>query len=214
MRTVELGRSVRGAPIMMYVFGNAGRPALVFGGIHGDEGNSAVMAQLLIDYLRSNPQFTANRTIAVIPRANPDGLAANTRTNVNGVDLNRNFAASSWRRQGRLHGTAPLSEPEAEALAKAVMQLQPKLIISLHSIARQPKCNNYDGPAAHIAQAMGRLNGYRVVDSIGYPTPGSFGSWAGKSLGIPTITLEIPKSMSGDAGWHDNQQAILTALKM
>lgn len=213
VRMVELGRSVNGTPIQMFVFGNAGRPALVFGGIHGDEGNSSIMAQRLIEYLRANPQFTATRSVAVIPRANPDGLAADTRNNVRGVDLNRNFPASDWRRQGKTHGTAPLSEPEAAAVARAVNQLQPKLIISMHSIARQPKCNNYDGPGAQIAQLMGRLNGYRVVDSIGYPTPGSFGGWAGKKLGIATITLEIPKSMSGDAGWDSNQRAILAAMQ-
>jgi protein MpaA len=209
----EIGRSVNGTPIMMYTFGTAGRPALVFGGIHGDEGNSSVMAERLIEYLRANPQFTANRTIAVIPRANPDGLAANSRWNVRGVDLNRNFPASNWKRDGNRHGSAPLSEPESAALARVVRQLQPRLIISLHSIRRQDKCNNFDGPAGHIAALMSRLNGYRAVDSIGYPTPGSFGTWAGKDLGIATITLEIPKAMSGDTGWAQNQKAILAALQ-
>lgn len=211
-QVVEVGRSVRGEPIRMQVFGTAPNPALVFGGIHGDEENSSVMAERLIALLSSNPELTARRSVAVIARANPDGLNSNTRANVNGVDLNRNFPASNWKQKGGRHGGSPLSEPESRAVAQAVRMLKPRVILSLHSIANGSKCNNYDGPAARIAQEMHRHNGYAVKDSIGYPTPGSFGTWAGADMGIPTITLEIAKNMSGDAGWAQNRQAILAAL--
>ena len=135
-RVVTIGKSVRGEPIQMHLFGSGPRPALVFGGIHGDERNSSVMAERLIEFLHRNPQFAQTRSVAVIPHANPDGLRANTRGNANKVDLNRNFPASNWKSQkaGR-HGESPLSEPEARALAQTVQQLNPRLIISLHSIS-------------------------------------------------------------------------------
>ena len=40
---------------------------------------------------------------AVVQCVNPDGLLAGTRQNANGVDLNRNFPASTWRPGAVLH---------------------------------------------------------------------------------------------------------------
>ncbi|MGE3180089.1 MAG: M14 family zinc carboxypeptidase [Phycisphaerae bacterium] len=209
-----IGQSVRGRPIYMHIFGTTPNPALVFGGIHGNERNSSEMADLLIEHLQRNPHLTQGKSVAVIPHANPDGLVANTRHNVRGVDLNRNFPATNWKSTRDQHGETPLSESESRALYNAVRSLRPRLTISLHSINGQKQCNNYDGPAEGLARLMARFNGYPVKSSIGYPTPGSFGSWCGKDLNIPTITLEIPKSMPGTTGWNQNRDAILAAIGM
>ena len=36
---------------------------------------------------------------------------------------------------------------------------------------------------------------YPVEGDIGYPTPGSFGTWAGIEKNIPTITLELDEEI-------------------
>lgn len=53
------------------------------------------------------------------------------------------------------------------------------------------------------------MNGYPVAATIGYPTPGSFGAWAGIELGIPVITLELPSHDSPKRCWEDNREALL-----
>jgi hypothetical protein len=58
--------------------------------------------------------------------------------------------------------------------------------------------NNYDGPAQALAEAMTAVNTYEPTPEWDAPTPGSFGTFAGKVGGIPTITLEIPRQVSGD----------------
>jgi protein MpaA len=73
-------------------------------------------------------------------------------------------------------------------------------------------CNNYDGPAQHIAELMSRYNSYPATPTIGYPTPGSLGSWAGIDRQIPMITLELPRKLPGDQAWPNNRQAILAAI--
>jgi protein MpaA len=50
---------------------------------------------------------------------------------------------------------------------------------------------NYDGPAETLAQKISDIIKYPVEASIGYPTPGSFGTYAGVERQIPTITLEL-----------------------
>ena len=82
-----------------------------------------------------------------------------------------------------------------------------------HAITRGKHGNNFDGPAEELAQTMSRHNEYSVLKSIGYPTPGSFGSWAGIDRQIPTITLELPSDASGPIAWQENREALLSAIQ-
>jgi protein MpaA len=87
-------------------------------------------------------------------------------------------------------GAHPLSEPETQTLSRAIEQLRPSVIVAVH----QPfKCVNWDGPAEALAQEMSAACGYPAVASVGYPTPGSFGSKYGVDLNLPVITLELPR---------------------
>lgn len=207
-RRTIIGQSVEGKPIEMIRFGEGSSPVLVIAAIHGDEPTSRFVTDQLIQQLAVDP--SAN--VAVIPCANPDGLENDTRTNAHGVDLNRNFPAANWKHThpGRnFGGLAPLSEPESTALQHVIETLKPRLIISIHSMDHP--CNNYDGPGESIAQRMSQHNGYPVRDNIGYPTPGSLGSWAGIDHHIPIITLELPRHQSGEQAWEANREA-LTAI--
>ena len=46
-----------------------------------------------------------------------------------------------------------------------------------------------------IAKRISDIIKYPVEASIGYPTPGSFGTWAGIERNIPTITLELDEEI-------------------
>jgi protein MpaA len=213
-RTLIAGQSVSGEPIEMHIFGDGPETVLIFGGIHGNEPTSADLAARLVRHLAAHPEIAADRRIVIMPATNPDGLAARTRGNARGVDVNRNFPAGNWRRAtgGRTHGARPASEPETRAIIAAVETMQPVRIVSIHSIRRGRHCNNYDGPAAGLAQAMARHNGYPVEPTMGYPTPGSFGSWAGIDQRIPTITLELPRDLSAADCWRENAAALLAFI--
>ena len=54
---------------------------------------------------------------------------------------------------------------------------------------------NYDGDAEWISQKISDIIKYPIEPSIGYPTPGSFGTWAGIEKGIPTVTLELDEEI-------------------
>lgn len=213
---VPLGYSVSGIPIVMHVYGRAAEPTLIFGGIHGDETNSAELARQLVEHLERHPEAYRDRCVAVIPVANPDGLARNSRTNARQVDVNRNFPARNWQpsTKGRYFGgESEASEPETRAIMRAVELLHPARIVTIHCITRGRHGNNYDGPGAKLAELMAARNRYRVLKSIGYPTPGSFGSWAGVDRQIPTITLELPHDLHGPDCWAENGEALLEAIR-
>lgn len=216
-RTVVLGKSVRGEELKMVVLGEGSAVTFILGGIHGDEPASAYVAEKFLDHLRAHPSLCQDRRVAILAKANPDGLAAGTRVNARGVDLNRNFPASNWNTKAAAAryngGAAAGAEPETRAIMHAVETLQPARIISLHAISGGRQCNNWDGPAEDLARRMSARNGYPAKGSIGYPTPGSMGTWAGIDRRIPMITLELPDGQSGEDCWRTNQQALIEAIR-
>lgn len=196
--------------------GPAANTALVFGGFHGDEPKSVSLTRLLIRHLATAADDHREVRWVVVPVANPDGYEKRNRRNARRVDLNRNFPTKNWLRT-RMHsrmfgGIAPGSEPETQAVIDVVRRYRPARIITIHSIDGGRHCNNYDGPAGELARAMARFNGYPVCGSIGYPTPGSFGTWAGVERNIPTITLELPSLHSTKRCWEENRAALLLAV--
>lgn len=206
---IVLGSSVEERPIEAYEFGTPYGGILILGGIHGNERASVFVAERLLAELHSAPKITG---VTVVPCANPDGFEHNTRCNARGVDLNRNFPAKNWQAAAARHGEQPGSEPETAALLALLERKRPRLIVSIHCIHGTRECNNYDGPARAIAEKMSGLNGYPALGSIGYPTPGSLGSYSGVERGIPVITLELPQRASGEEAWARNRSALLILL--
>lgn len=198
IRYVELGKSVRGRAIVATVLGNGSKRVIVLGGVHGDEQSSAVIAKALASTLVREP-IASGPTIVILAEANPDGLVDGTRVNASGVDINRNFPSSSWRSdypdENHYPGSEPASEPETRAVIELIKRYPPDLIITLHAALG---CMNWDGPAGEIAAMMAMFNGYPLCQSLGYETPGSFGTLAGIDMKIPTVTIELRGSPAGD----------------
>jgi protein MpaA len=199
-----VGRSRGGESIVAHERGDRGG-LLVFGAIHGDEPESAVLCERFL------AGATLDRALCVVPVVNPDGLARNHKDNAAGVDLNRNFAARNFTTThpaGYFPGPHALSEPESAALAALVVARAPTVIVAVH----QPfACVNWDGPADALARRMGDACGLPLAPSLGYPTPGSFGSWAGVDLGVAVITLELPRVV---ASWERLEAALLEAWRL
>ena len=157
---------------------------LVIGVTHGDEPQGYF---LISEYLKQNP----NSSLGFIPALNPDGMKINNRVNANGVDINRNFPTKNWEQTEKnefFGGETAGSEIETKFLIEIIEEFSPKLILSLHAPF---KTVNFDGNALEYAEKISEIMNYPVQEDIGYPTPGSFGTYAGIEKQIPTITLEL-----------------------
>lgn len=170
---------------------------LVIAGQHGEEPETTVVLSRALRALSHQ-----SPDCAIVLNANPDGTTRGTRGNARGVDLNRNFPASNWFQNrtdycwnldtpnDRVHlgtGDKPGSEPETQHLMSLVEGLKPELIISVHgSLA----CID-DPRLSEQGKILSERSGLKLTDHIGYPTPGSFGTWAVEN-DYHLITFELP----------------------
>jgi protein MpaA len=185
-----VGKSTDGRVIRGHRFGGPGRALLVFGGIHGDEPASVEALIDLAPRLGAGPR--AGVPVWLLPAVNPDGIAGGRKNSARDVDLNRNFPARSFttaHAPGYFPGPAPLSEPETRVIADLIAREAIAAVVAVHAPFA---CVNYDGPAAPWAEAVAAACGWPAHPDIGYPTPGSLGSWLGIDRGLPVLTLELP----------------------
>lgn len=215
----SIGSSVESRGITAYSFGTGPSKIVFVGGTHGDEKSSVQILTRWIDQLELNPnRIPAHQTIVVIPNLNPDGYAANRRTNANGVDLNRNFPSNSWKSGVTMPdksywpnggGTAPLSEPESRALANYITAQAPRLVLTYHAAGDivQP---NGGGDSTPIASEYAKKStvGYLGASQTGtffeYDTTGAFEDWLNDKYGWPALLIELKSRTSNDYSGHQN----------
>jgi protein MpaA len=187
---VVIGASVLGRPIVAVHRWRPGatRTLLVIGNMHGDE-----QAGLrVVDRLQTH-SLPAAVDLWLIRSANPDGTAADRRTNAQGVDLNRNFPRR-WVRAGQgtsnWSGPRAASEPETQALLSFVARIQPRTTIVFH----QP----LDGVDAYRAKSMTLVR--RLARESGLPVKsfdchggchGTFTDWLNTRTPGRAVTVEF-----------------------
>ncbi|MCX6126105.1 MAG: M14 family zinc carboxypeptidase, partial [Proteobacteria bacterium] len=210
-------KSHSGTPLIWSEFGQGTNTTLILGGVHPDELTPIPLAFRFANYLATHPEAIPKvGRVVIAPLINPDGFfrLTATRTNMNGVDLNRNFFTRDWyasakkwwaekRQWNERHfpGHIPNSEIETLYQIWLVDTFKPDKIISIHAPLG---FYDYDGPGEHPRKALtpsekkakllvhsmsSQSRNYKVVDYSFYP--GSLGNYAGNERGIPTITLEL-----------------------
>jgi protein MpaA len=209
VQELVFGRSVGGRPITGEVHGSGQQTILILATIHGNESIGTPLVRRLGAYLSEHPELLQDKRVILVPVVNPDGLVANRRGNLRGVDLNRNFPAWNYS-AAHAHGAAPLSEPESRVVYDLIDKYEPDRIISIH----QPlTCVDYDGPADALARAMATSSRlpFKRLGSLA----GSLGSYAGVTRRIPIVTVEFARSadaLGPEALWSRYGHMLLLAV--
>jgi len=171
---------------------------LVIGGMHGDELTSVSM---VFRWIASLKKFHSGLFHwHMVPMMNPDGVLNKwaTRTNKNGVDLNRNLPSDDWEvkalkywkekvgsKPRRYPGKSAASEPETQWLIDEINTFKPDAIINVHA---PYGVVDFDSLVLNSApKSLGKLH----LNLLG-TYPGSLGNYAGINRNIPVITLELP----------------------
>ena len=168
------------------------RNILVFSLVHGNELESGAIALRWMERLSNIESRSKWR---VVPVLNPDGLKKKTRTNANGVDLNRNFPSKDWEGNALTHwkkrkrkdprrypGPQAASEVETKCAMDHLEDFNPDFVISVHT---PYGVLDFDGPSvpfpkfAHLPWV--RLGTY----------PGSLGRYMWKDKNVPVLTIEL-----------------------
>lgn len=97
--------------------------------IHGDEKPSAYFAKQMLERIFAPPEDHPDRHLLLylqrrynwcwVPIGNPTGWVANTRVNVNGVDLNRDYNNQT--------------QPETRAITSEIARINPLIFIDCHN---------------------------------------------------------------------------------
>lgn len=191
---LESGESVEGHPIPVFKTDiKAPKYLYLIGGVHGDEVEGVYVLKELFQWLK-NEHSLKDLPMIVIPILNVDGYRAQSRTNAHSVDLNRNLPTKDWTsvaREPRYNpGAKALSEPENQFLLKLMDKYKPGLILSFHT---WKPILNYNGNCQDVAEYLALFNQYETASDIGYPTPGSLGSYAVEKYNCPVLTFECPE---------------------
>jgi murein peptide amidase A len=212
--TSVYGASLEGVPLTAYLPDNGRAEIVVLASIHGDEPETTVVvSEALRCILRGDLQA------AVILCGNPDGMLRGTRGNGRGVDLNRNFPTSNWspdpvcyktrandaRDIALSPGAEPASEPETRALLALFERLNPRAVVSLHAALA---CID-DAEGSHLGRQLAARCALPLLTEIGYPTPGSMGTWATEQR-LTLVTWELEAASLYDL--KDRHVPILTDL--
>jgi protein MpaA len=187
----------------------------LIGGVHGDEVEGVFVLNKLFEYLKVCTDVQL--PLIVVPIVNVDGYRMNTRTNAHGVDLNRNLPTKDWSPEISAPqynpGPNPCSEPENKFLIKLFEKYPPYTMISFHSW--KPMLN-YNGACKKVADFLTGYNGYEPSPTIGYPTPGSMGTYLPEKFNASVLTFECPLITEGHTLkgiWESNETGLLELLR-
>jgi Zinc carboxypeptidase len=185
VRVTRVGRSVEGRPLQLVAVGDPapaprseaadGSVLMYTCSVHGDENSGREACMRLARDMSTTTDPAWRRllrdTTVLFINLNPDGWAANTRQNAQGLDVNRDYMA--------------LESPEARAVVKVIRDWKPDVLNDLHEYGSNPyyrtdllqlwpRNRQTDRTIHDLAQQMSEDYAGGQVEASGY-TSGEYG---------------------------------------
>lgn len=177
-------------------------------GLHGDERAGPELAERFERAVLARPEWLEGRTLIIVPRANPDGIARGSRYNAAGVDLEADFRAGGFgdRRRG---GPGPTAEPETLALAGLIETWTPARVLAL-GLPVGGLSGQGEGAGA-LVEVLGRHAGVPLRETA--VRPGTLGTWVAEERRTPFVALDLPTGVRDqEALWLRHGSLLVAAL--
>ncbi len=198
VRQLPACHSVKNQPIFHFDRDGESNPKqvtpkiLVFALVHGDEEQGGSVA---LSWMHRLLEIQPRNTWRVVPVLNPDGWDKKTRTNANGVDVNRNYPSRDWDElalkywkskaaasERRFPGKASASEPETICSIQHIDEFKPDFIITIHTPLG---VLDFDGPKVSYPK-------FQPLPWVSLGNfPGSLGRFMWVDRNVPVLTVEL-----------------------
>ncbi|MBM3210058.1 hypothetical protein FJZ39_01790 [Candidatus Saccharibacteria bacterium] len=213
--TEVIGYSANGQPITAYYFGNGATHVLYTGAIHGNERSTLYTMQSWINELDARSgDIPTDKTLVIVPNANPDSSAIGKRDNARNVNLNRNFPTANWEKDIRTGGgqqnggggESAGSEPETKALVNLTARIAPAFVVTFHSVGSLVNSNDA-GSSIAVGRQYASMVGYRFIpnsattSTFGFEMTGTYEDWL-LERGVPAILIELGTHTSNHFSGH------------
>ncbi|SFR96314.1 M14 family zinc carboxypeptidase [Anaeromicropila populeti] len=173
-----VGRSLDGRPIILLLVGLGEDSVFLTGGVHGRESlNPMVLLSMMEYYCEEKKKELEKIRFVVVPVLNPDGYSIALqgfdiienrklrsiieakgipyylwKYNGRGIDINRNFPCSLWRKKDALDIAA--SEPETKLLISLFQEIRSIGYLDYHSRGKQIYYYRNSMPAEYNVQQL------------------------------------------------------------
>jgi protein MpaA len=202
-RTLVIGHSVRGRRMIALVRGpnDAPRKILIVGCIHGNE-----CAGLAIIHALERAPVVQGVQLWLVPEMNPDGTAAGTRQNADGVDLNRNFPYQWAPVTDPIYSSGPRSHSYSytRSAHQRIRPPPPPLTLRYH---QHEHLVDMAGGDRGVARRYAQLAHLRAT-CLPF-LPGTAPAWSNRTFpGTTAFVVELPAGPVGPGALTDHLRAV------
>jgi hypothetical protein len=236
VKKIEIGKTVKGNSINVYLIGDGEDKVLFVSAIHGNEVGTVKLAYRLIDYLEKRSDLKNRFSFFIIPCLNVDGYnnalrypdyfnGGNIgRLNTNNVDLNRNFDTPSFQKEsvwsyGKNYqekkkvfcGKWGNSEPEIQALTKFIKNNNIKIVYFFHNAGKDVMGNNNE-VSQKLTKIYCQKTGFRYISDDEWKKlkqTGTAKEWC-EMNNIAYIEVECSNRWGSD--WRRQKEAIISII--
>jgi hypothetical protein len=184
---------------------------LLVAGVHGPEHFACINTLALINHIVTNPSddlfgLLSRVEFWFVPCVNGYGIIHQTRTNANGVDINRNFGTKYWQVSGvpgdnTYSGASADSEFETQLIEGLRSYVQPNFFVDHHCTPTPTNSQFYtESPSYNVLtrsmKAVAQISRFYTKND-----PEDFGTKF--QLFVGTNPLELPNGLQNHPGMGD-----------